>query len=505
MGIFDQLKLSNYGGTCFLCAKSVTQCALTKHEERWRSVCLDCGYGKSRSAKSVEQHLVDWKGRGFYDYQQRGIAWLNTQKSCILADDQGLGKTVQLIATVSPGVPIMICCPAIAKTVWAEHIEKLKPNYEVAVGSGLEWWQVPEDYVATIFNYDILPSYFKDQFDNYWTNADLGNSKPILIFDEVHALKNFRAERTVRGKALANSTLNVGGRVIIATGTPIKKDSPDLWNLLGIIDRRQDAFRDYDEFCRMLGADSYGYHDKWNGSVHSDTPHRLRKVMLRRLKIDVLPDLAEKVYETVFVDIDEATLKECDEVIDKLSTEHGIDLEEDTLQAIENSKSVPFELISTVCRSLAVAKIPALKKLLEKLENEGIKSPLVWSRHKDPLKFVADLPGWEKIDGETIGKKRKAIESDYQAGALKGLGLSINAANTAITLTYGNVAIFVDRSWCPADNLQAEDRLHRIGQNASVCRYIFIVANHYLDRRLSELLGQRTITFKDLINDESEG
>ena len=99
--------------------------------------------------------------------------------------------------------------------------------------------------------------------------------------------------------------------------------------------------------------------------------------------------------------------------------------------------------------------------------------------------------GWAVITGDTSDVERTQVQDDFQAGKLKGVACTIKAGGVAITLTRATNEIFIDEEWTPALNAQAQDRCHRIGQTGNV-QITRLVATHALDRRIAELLGEKT-------------
>jgi SNF2 family DNA or RNA helicase len=156
----------------------------------------------------------------------------------------------------------------------------------------------------------------------------------------------------------------------------------------------------------------------------------------------------------------------------------------------QHTESLPaFELLSAARAALATAKIPALLELVEDLEEQE-EPCVIFSAHRAPIDALAEREGWAVITGDTSATKRTEIEEKFQRGELRGIGATIAAGGTAITLTRASRMIFVDRDWTPALNEQAEDRIHRIGSKKPVL-YTNLVADHVLDRRIAEVLGRK--------------
>lgn len=487
---------SRYKATCAECSAIVAPGAgVLEKRDQWVTLCALCSGNANTVAAMVNNHLKKWRGGSIYPYQWSGIGWLSGRQRAMLCDDQGLGKTLQVLASIPRGAAVVLICPAVAKGSWGDHIEALRPDLSAVVGFGRGFWLKPRPNQVTIMNYEIMP----DLVDGHFA-GDLPDSPIHVIADEAHFLKSLKAGRTLKFRALAREAYKRGGSCWLLTGTPIKTDPPDLWTLLNILGLQAETFGSWRCFRRMLGGRAGPFSSTiWDRGIDKEVPDILRRVMLRRVKGDVLPDLPPKRHDTINVEISDEAARACDAAIEALRAA-GLDLEMLTMDALEGVSGVPFEEMSAACKALAAAKIPAILDLLDLEETTATKPLIVWSRHTAPLIAVAARPGWEKIDGTTTHRDRERFVKAFQTGELRGLACSIAAAGTAITLTACDHALFVDKSWSYADNVQAEDRIHRIGQDADSCRYTMLVARHRLDERLAELLHRRGHTFDAAIN-----
>jgi hypothetical protein len=145
-----------------------------------------------------------------------------------------------------------------------------------------------------------------------------------------------------------------------------------------------------------------------------------------------------------------------------------------------------FEQFSEIRARLAEARIPAVVEIVESYEESD--TPLVvFSAHKAPVKVLGDREGWDCITGDTPPKERRDIVKAFQSGQLKGVACTVQAGGVGITLTRASTALFVDLDWTPAWNLQAEDRLRRIGQTKKVLIQ-HLQSNHPLDKHIQKLI-----------------
>lgn len=428
------------------------------------------------------------RNESLFGYQIEGIRWLSPRRTALLADDMGLGKSVQALMSVPDGSPILVVCPAVAKGVWLREAKRWRPDLKgvTLVGRNSFRWPKPGEMVIT--NYDILPDLDKKDIRK---SVHAGCPENVVIVaDEAQALKNNKAKRTKRFRSLGKYALNSDGKVWLLTATPMLNRPVELWNILQAADLASEAFSNWEKFVELFSGEK----GRWGGYEWGEPTKKaakfLRRVCLRREKRDVLPDLPSKIYSTLDVEIDKKTQTLCDSILESIQAA-GVNLDAavDAASDAALRGSVAFEEISAVRASLATAKIPSLLKLVEDYESSDT-PVVVFSAHRSPIDIFSDRQGWAVITGDTSPKKRTQVEDDFQAGKLKGVAATIQAGGTAITLTHASNMIFVDLDWTPALNAQAEDRCCRIGQNFSV-QVTRLAANHKLDQSVVQLLAKK--------------
>jgi len=311
----------------------------------------------------------------------------------------------------------------------------------------------------------------------------------VLILDEAHACKNSKAERTEHVTEIATAVRSHKGRVWALTATPMLNRPPELWCILRIAEVANEAFGSWKRFADLMGGEQGNFGWTWDGPVSSSVPELLRRVSLRRERAQVLPELPEKMWQTVPVDIDKGARSLCDKA-EEILRSHGIDLRaEVSPEQLQRATTLAFKEISSARAALASAKIPAMLELVESYEEQN--EPLVvFSAHRAPIDLLGKRDGWAVITGDESAEERTATADAFQSGKLQGVALTIRAGGVAITLTRAAHALFVDRDWNPGINDQAEDRICRIGQTRGVVIHT-LVADHALDARVSEILATK--------------
>lgn len=485
---------------------------------------LDLKSAQERATKIDEEYRK--LGKSLYPFQRTGTSWLSTRTGALLSDEMGLGKTIQAITALPAGVPVLVIAPAVAKGVWLRELSQWRPQLRVSVLKGRDSFRWPEPGEVLVTNYDILPEIHAkscpgtlpaEQCGGCLTEVnrigirvkvpghkkscnEKGNlldarpcpgchkilkmSKPntVAIVDEAHALKSGKARRTLRFRALSEAIRENDGRVWLLTATPLLNNPSELWNVYAAAGIAQEAFGTWKNFVAMFAGKAIFYGGYEWGTPEGEVAERIRRVALRRMRKEVLPELPEKTHRELVVDIDRKALAECDKYLEEIG---GLD---ELISLIEKD-GIKFETMSKVRSALATAKTPAMIAMLDDFE-EANEPVVVFSAHRFPIDLLKKRKGWRVITGDTKPTERTEIEDQFQRGELKGVGCTIKAGGVAITLTRSNQSIFVDREYTPALNAQAEDRICRIGQSRG-CVITILVADHQLDIRLAELVARK--------------
>jgi len=444
-------------------------------------------------AVEVNARLAE-RGLGLMAFQNIGIEWLAPRQKALLGDDMGLGKTVQALAASPVGAPIVVVCPAVAKGVWLREVSRFRPDITPVVLSGRNSFRWAQPGEMIIVNYDILPGEPATEKGYAATlSADLANAPEgtVLIGDEAHMLKESDANRTSQFRALRQAALASNGRVWLLTATPILNRPTELWALLQAMDAGREVYGSYDKFKRLWNAQQGRYGTVW-GDAQPEVASLLKKIMLRRMKRDVLTQLPPKTVRDVEVNgLSDSVRRLCDQALAQLEAD-GVSIEEALRIAseTENITRPSIQIWSKARAALATVKLGAALDMIEAFE-DAEEPVVVFSAHRASVDTLGKRPGWAAITGDTPGTEREAIAARFQAGELAGVAATIKAGGVAITLTRASNAIFIDEEVTPALNNQAQDRVYRIGQSRGVV-ITRLVATHALDRHTAMLLDRKS-------------
>ena len=432
--------------------------------------------------KSILDHATKV---GAYSYQLAGIEHLAMKKKALLADDMGLGKTFQSLLALD-GQPAIVVCPASLKFNWAKEVAMWRKDYtcKIVMGSSakkrdsrqIKKWIVPSDNEIVICNYEMLPKWLETK-DTQFMFLHEDFLKPVtLIVDEGHLCKNYKTARSKRMTALSNMV----DRVWALTGTPLLNRPLDLWGTLSSFGMEKIVFGSWGGMLKTMNGwkGRFGYNF---GEAREDAPEKLRRVMLRRMKTEVL-DLPPKRWSNLVV----PASKEVEVIL------NGIETPVAGLPA--------FDQFSAVRAKMAEDRIPAAIEWIESYEDAG-EPVVVFSAHRAPIEAIGKREGWAVIMGDTPNHKRQEVVDQFQAGKLKGVALTIGAGSTGLTLTVASTMLFIDLDWNPSNNSQCEDRICRIGQTKS-CHYVRMVSEHPLDVHIQNLLSEKKALVQAAVENE---
>ena len=350
----------------------------------------------------------------------------------------------------------------------------------------------------------------------------------VVVYDEAHKIKHWKSQRTRKAYAIADAGRKKNGRTWAVTGTPIENEPSELWTVARVIGSAEASFGSHDDFVSLFkGRRKHFGGYEW-GVPGDEVVERLQRFMLRRLKHDVLPQLPRKTWGWHEVKLDVRSLRE----IEVLIRQSGRTVED--VAALLQEQEIGFEMMSAVRAALAFAKIPAMMEIVEDFEEKG--EPLVvFSAHRAPIDVLASRPGWVVITGELDAQKKTAAADSFQNGYLardgepyeteerddvsvrrrvdrvtrqrvypRGIAITIPAGSVSLTLTRACNELFVDRSWKPTENAQAEDRCVRIGQTRGT-HVKTLVANHPLDERLAEIIDRKLRLIQSSVDAAADG
>lgn len=440
--------------------------------------------------------------RDLFPFQKEGVEFIeNRQGRAVVGDEMGLGKTIQALAWLAlhpEKRPAVIICPAHLKLNWAQEARMTLPGEpNIQVISGTDTRQ-PLTGDIIIINYDILPNSYKEKVDDFgrrsrgseihhtgWVDFLLDIKPQVLIFDEAHYCKNSSALRTKATRKIAKGVKHV----IALTGTPIVNRPIEGFTILQMVDKN--LFPDFWTYVRRYcDAKHNGFGWDFTGASNKEELHeKLKTVMIRRKKADVLPELPDKLYSyvpMVMNNRDEYEEAEAD-FISYLRGEKGEKAAEKAGKAEHLTRIETLKQLSV--KGKMKASIQWIRDFLEENGNKLV----VFAVHKTTIdalmkEFKAEAV---KVDGSVSATKRNEAVKTFQNDPKVKLFIgNIQAAGTGLTLTAASSVAFLELPWTPGELKQAEDRCHRIGQKDTVNVY-YLLADETIEMTIARILDEK--------------
>ena len=412
-------------------------------------------------------------------FQKAGVAYAVETRRCFIADEMGLGKTVHALAAVQhqTAYPCLVVCPASLKTNWQREVRTWLPGKTTHIVDN----QVGvKNSDVVIINYDIL-SKQKDAL------AKVGFQS--LVFDESHYAKNKDAQRTKALKALADS-IPASGMVLALTGTPVLNRPLELVSQLEIIDRIEEFGGSWNFRKRYCDANHNGFGWDFNGCSNADELNELlrRTCYVRRNKEDVLKELPQKGRYSVETELTGKAMK------------NYRTAEADILAWLQSegkggTSAEHLSKITVLKRLAGEGKIDAATEWIETFLDSTGRKLIVFAHHISVVDALAEKFGGLRVAGKDSAEARQEAVDKFQNDPdAKVIVLNMKAGGVGLTLTAASDVLFVEQGWTPAEHSQAEDRCHRIGQDADTVSAWYLLAEGTIDDDIYHLIEQKRIT-----------
>ena len=440
------------------------------------------------------------------NYQLDGLNWIislyERGLNGILADEMGLGKTIQSIAFLAylkqfqkKNGYFLVVVPKSTMPNWSRECKLWCPRLNVVVLNPVK--EEREETLELIGQHKfevVITSY---EGVNICINKLRKIKWEVLIIDEAHRIKN---ENALLSK---NVRLFQSKFRLLVTGTPLQNNLHELWSLLNFL--LPDIFSsssDFDEWFNMSGGDNKDNKNK-DGDVElmEDTEDKnaeivqqlhkiLKPFLLRRTKSEVEKTLPPK--KEIHIKVGLTELQK--DIYKNLLTRSLLQTESKTIykniimqlrkacnhpylfEGIEKPNPPPNHLV------IYSSKMRILDKLCTKLY--GKSQILIFSQMTRMLDILEDYCNerhyeYCRIDGETSLEARERMISEFtQKNSSKFIFLlSTRAGGLGLNLMTSDTVILYDSDWNPQVDLQAMDRVHRIGQTKPVLIYRLLCEN----------------------------
>ncbi|VDO88756.1 unnamed protein product [Heligmosomoides polygyrus] len=446
----------------------------------------------------------------------KGLEWMvslyNNNLNGILADEMGLGKTIQTIALITylmevkqNNGPYLVIVPLSTLSNWAMEMEKWAPSVVKVMYKGNKEARKRVESVVRKGAFNVLLTTYEYVIRE---KALLGKIRwKYMIIDEGHRLKNHNCKLTL----MLNGYFHAQHRLLL-TGTPLQNKLPELWALLNFL--LPSIFSSCGTFEQWFNAPfaTTGEKVELNQEETMLIIRRLHKVLrpflLRRLKKEVesqLPDKTEYVIKCDMSALQKVLYKHMQKglLIDSKQQSGGRALM-NTVVHLRKLCNHPFlfQSVEDSCRAFwkvdevsgtdlyrVAGKLELLDRILPKLKATGHRV-LMFCQMTTMMTIIEDFFNYRKwkylrLDGSTKPDERGQLLELYNAPDSEYFlfMLSTRAGGLGLNLQTADTVIIFDSDWNPHQDMQAQDRAHRIGQKREV-RVLRLITTNSVEERI---------------------
>jgi hypothetical protein len=427
-------------------------------------------------------------------------------RTFLLADEPGLGKTAQalLAAQAANAYPLLVVVPSVVKTNWAREAGMWTPNRSTTVVHG-NGDTVDGFADIVVVNYEVL-----DRHVGWF--GDFGFRG--MVVDEAHFIKNRTSQRSQHVLALSERIRSRTARPLLMalTGTPLINDIEDfraIWQFLGWIDETEPLAELMDslEETGLTPADP-GFYSAARKCV-------IDLGIVRRRKVDVAADIPARRTADLPVELDEKvgrSIRSAErDLARRLVSQYetalvsrrsgvGQGIDHDLVRRVatweqKNASTTTGENVFSMMRRIGQAKAGLAADYATQLARSAGKV-VFFAKHVDVMDVAEEAFARQGMrfssirGGQTPSTRQKNIDAFMNDPDVAIAVCSLTAAGVGLNLQVASNIVLAELSWTDAEQTQAIDRSHRIGQTEPVTAWR-IIAAQTIDSRIAELIDRK--------------
>ena len=428
-------------------------------------------------------------------------------RTFLLADEPGLGKTAEalLAAEAANAYPLLVVVPSVVKTNWAREAARWTPHRPATVVQG-DGEAVDGFADIVVLNYEVL-----DRHMGWLGDFDFRG----MVVDEAHFIKNKTSQRSQRVLALSDRIRSRAARPLLMalTGTPLINDIDDfraIWQFLGWIDDSKplDELMDALEDTGLTPADR-GFYAAARQCV-------IDLGIVRRRKLDVAADIPARRIADLPVELDGRVgrsiraaerdlagrmVAQYETALANRSSDVGVEgIDHDLVRRVARSElkdttTKSGENVFTMMRRIGQAKAELAADYAAQLARSAGKV-VFFAKHIDVMDaaeetFARQDVRFSSIRGDQTPTARQAnVDAFVNDPDVAVAVCSLTAAGVGLNLQVASNIVLAELSWTDAEQTQAIDRSHRIGQAEPVTAWR-IIAAQTIDARIAGLIDSK--------------
>ena len=507
-------------------------------------------------------------GYKLFQHQVDTVKFLLSRRKGIVSLDMGMGKTVSAIVAALEGKyeHILVVSPSSVKKTWENELRHFVDERDITIVQGSKWndakftiinfdildnfYEIPEQVIKTSeLNVDdggnVIREY-KDKkivsrskkiIEEAMSKSQLFKGHyDLIIIDEAHRLSNNTSGRFKIISDLIKRSNPKG--IFELTGTMITNNSSNLKNLLKLIDLP--ITRDWQYFMeRYCGAKFFYKKNERNAytsiflknkkkatwyDLTDEEKNELDEILKKKCKKICIPgedtnleelqeiikpyylrmvkeelnNMVKKTIKVLHYEMSDEEQRSYDELWDKY-----LELQEDKEKTEKNKKLIEVSLMR---QWLADKMIPRTISLVRKCIELGHKVIIFCAYDNEINKFVEEFGNICVYHNGKLNEKKKsdAVEKFQNDDNVKVFIGNIFSAGVGLTLTAGSVCVFNNFSFVPADNLQCQDRIHRLNQTKPCTVYYQSFNGTYFDKMLEIVNNKQEVIDKIIVTEKEK-
>jgi SNF2 family DNA or RNA helicase len=428
-------------------------------------------------------------------------------RTFLLADEPGLGKTAQalLAAQAADAYPLLVVVPNVVKTNWAREAGLWTPERRATVVQG-DGETVDGFADIIVVNYEVL-----DRHAGWLSTFGFRG----MVVDEAHYIKNKKSQRSQHVLQIAGRLrARTGNPLLMAlTGTPLINDIEDfqaIWELLGWIDDTKPLGE------LMAALEETGLTPADHDFYPAARASVIDRGIVRRRKIDVAADIPARRVADLPVELDDEagrSIRAAEDALTRrlvsryenaLEARHpdvveGID--QDLVRQVarweraDKTDATSGENVFSMMRRIGQAKAGLAADYAAQLAR-NVGKVVFFAKHVDVMDAAEETFArrglrFASIRGDqTPSVRQKNIDAFTNDPDVAVAVCSLTAAGVGLNLQVASNMVLAELSWTDAEQTQAIDRIHRIGQAEPVTAWR-IIAAQTIDARIAELIDSK--------------
>jgi superfamily II DNA or RNA helicase len=439
-----------------------------------------------------------------YPYQELGVKFALHKKAALIGDEMGLGKTLQAIALailkreVFGFQKVLVVTLASLKEQWKREIERFTDEKAVIVQGGFARRMAIYEQDKSLFKLTNYEAVLRDI-------TALDRFKPdLVILDEAQRIKNFNTKTADAVKGIARR------HSLVLTGTPLENKLEDVYSIVQFLDPHLlsplwQFAADHFMLSRNKKGKILGYRNL------DKLKEKLKPLVIRRKKEEVLTELPEVVENSYYIDLTERQLKihngYLSQLLPLLNKKYLTPMDIRRIQELLLKMRMVCNSTYLIDRKTHLSpKLNELKSILEDLVGDNGRKVVIFSEWTTMTFLIgkqlsASRIPFVELTGKIPVKKRQALIDEFTHNPKCKIFLSTDAGGTGLNLQAADCVVNFELPWNPSRISQRVGRVNRIGQKSRCVNVIQLISKNSIEEKILAGLQLKMDLFKGVFED----